>query len=76
MKILFEYVRRAPSTIEEESVLCLNSRKSRGVVTVSQDSRPTRYNYNDSRKSRGLCGLSKLTQLTRVHLEQTLERSN
>jgi hypothetical protein len=24
------------------------------VVTVSQDSRPTRYNYNDSRKSRGV----------------------
>jgi hypothetical protein len=24
------------------------------VVTVSQDSRPTRYNYNGSRKSRGV----------------------
>jgi hypothetical protein len=24
----------------------------------------------------GLCGLSKLTQLTRIHLEQALERSN
>jgi hypothetical protein len=46
------------------------------VVTVSQDSRPTRYNYNGSRKSWGVGGLSKLTQLTRIHLEQALERSN
>jgi hypothetical protein len=45
------------------------------VVTVSQDSRPTRYN-NGSRKSRGVGGLSKLTQLTRIHLEQALKRSN
>jgi hypothetical protein len=27
-------------------------RDTNAVVTVSQDSRPTRYNYNDSRKSR------------------------
>jgi hypothetical protein len=46
------------------------------VVTVSQDSCPTRYNYNGSRKSRGVGGLSKLTQLTRIHLEQALKRSN
>jgi hypothetical protein len=46
------------------------------VVTVSQDSCPTRYNYNGSRKSRGVGGLSKLTQLTRIHLDQSLERSN
>jgi hypothetical protein len=45
------------------------------VVTVSQDSRPTRYN-NGSHKSRGVGGLSKLTQLTRIHLEQALKRSN
>jgi hypothetical protein len=29
-------------------------RDTNAVVTVSQDSRPTRYNYNDSRKSRGV----------------------
>jgi hypothetical protein len=46
------------------------------VVTVSQDSRLTRYNYNGSRKSQGVGGLSKLTQLTRIHLEQALMRSN
>jgi hypothetical protein len=46
------------------------------VVMVSQDSRPTRYNYNGSRKSRGVGGLSKLTQLTRIRLDQALERSN
>jgi hypothetical protein len=27
-------------------------------------------------RAEGLCGLSKLTQQTRVHLEQALERSN
>jgi hypothetical protein len=46
------------------------------IVTVSQDSRPTQYNYNGSRKSRGVGGLSKLTQLTRIHLEQALKWSN
>ena len=50
-------------------------RDTNAVVTVSQDSRPTRYN-NGSRKSRWVGGLSKLTQLTRIHLEQALERSN
>jgi hypothetical protein len=47
-------------------------RDTNAVVTVSQDSCPTRYNYSGSHKSRGLCGLSKLTQLTRIHLEQAL----
>ena len=51
-------------------------RDTNAIVTVSQDSRPTRYNYNGSRKRRGLCGFTKLTQLTRVHLEQALKRSN
>jgi hypothetical protein len=51
-------------------------RDTNTVVTVSQISRPTRYNYNGSHKSRGLCGLSKLTQLTRIHLEQALIQSN
>jgi hypothetical protein len=50
-------------------------RDTNAVVTVSQDSRPTRYN-NGSRKSRGVGGLSKLTQLTRIHLKQALKRSN
>jgi hypothetical protein len=30
------------------------SRDTNSVVTVSQDSRPTQYNYNDSHKSRGV----------------------
>jgi hypothetical protein len=51
-------------------------RDTNTVVTVSQDSRPTRYNYYGSRKSRGVGGLSKLTRLTRIHLEQALEWSN
>jgi hypothetical protein len=29
-------------------------RDTNSIVTVSQDSRPTRYNYNGSRKSRGV----------------------
>jgi hypothetical protein len=45
-------------------------------LTVLQDSRPTRYNYNGLHKSQGVDGLSKLTQLTRIHLEQVLKRSN
>jgi hypothetical protein len=52
------------------------SRDTNAVVTVSQDFRTTRYNYNGSRKSRGVGGLSKLTQLTRIHLEQVLKRAN
>ena len=51
-------------------------RDTNTVVTVSQDSRPTRYNYYGSRKSGGIGGLYKLTQLTRIHLEQALKRSN
>jgi hypothetical protein len=50
-------------------------RDTNTVVTVSQDSCPTRYN-NGSRKSQGVGGLSKLPQLTRIHPEQALERSN
>jgi hypothetical protein len=50
-------------------------RDTNAVVTVSQDSRPTRYN-NGSRKSREVGGLSKLTQLTKIHLEQALKWSN
>jgi hypothetical protein len=46
------------------------------VVTVSQDTLPTRYNFYGSRKSQGVGGLSKLTELTRIHLEQELEQSN
>jgi hypothetical protein len=44
------------------------------IVTVSQDSRPTRYNYNGSRKSQEVVWFSKFTQLTRIHLEQALKR--
>jgi hypothetical protein len=46
------------------------------VVTFSQESCPTWYNYNGSHKSQGVGGLSKLTQLTRIHLEQVLKLSN
>jgi hypothetical protein len=32
--------------------------------------------YNGSRRAEGLCDFTELTQLTRVHLEQALKRSN
>jgi hypothetical protein len=41
------------------------------VDVVSQDSHPTRYKYNDSHKSRGVCvDFSNLTQSARNNLEQ------
>jgi hypothetical protein len=46
------------------------------VVTVSQDSCRTRYNYIGLRKSRVVVWFSKVTQLTRIHLEQVLKWSN
>jgi hypothetical protein len=52
-------------------------RDTNAVVTVSQDSHPTRYNYNGSHKSQGgFVGFSKLTQLTKNHLEQAHKQSN
>jgi hypothetical protein len=38
-----------------------NGHTTNMVSAVLQDSRPTLYNYNDSCKSRGVCGLSNLT---------------
>jgi hypothetical protein len=46
------------------------------VVTVSQDSRPLGTLMTTHARAEGLCGFTKLAQLTRVHLEQALERSN
>jgi hypothetical protein len=51
-------------------------RDTNTVVTVSQNSHPTRYNYNGSHKRRGVVCFFKLTQLTRIHLEQALMQSN
>jgi hypothetical protein len=46
------------------------------VVTVSQDSCPIGTITTGRVRAEGLCGLSKLTQLTRIHIVQALERSN
>jgi hypothetical protein len=53
-------------------------RDTNEIVTVSQDSRPARYNTITTARARAeeLCGFSKLTQLTRIHLEQELMQSN
>jgi hypothetical protein len=45
-------------------------RTTNSVDVVSQDSHPTRYNYNGSHKSRGVLCVFKLPELTRDHLEQ------
>jgi hypothetical protein len=51
-------------------------RDTNAVVTVSQDS-PLLGTITTTRaRAEGLCGFSKLTQLTRIHLEQALKRSN
>jgi hypothetical protein len=76
--------RSLPSTIELQTETLRASlppvhgggRDTNAFVTVSQDCRPTRYNYNGSRRAEGLCGFTKLTQLTRVHLSKALKRSN
>jgi hypothetical protein len=51
-------------------------RDTNSVVTVSQVCRPTRYITTVRARAEGLCDFSKLTQLTRIHLEQALKRSN
>jgi hypothetical protein len=51
-------------------------RDTNTVDMVSQDFRSTRYNYNGLTESRGVVFFSKLAQLTRIHLEQALKRSN
>jgi hypothetical protein len=46
------------------------------VVTVLQDSRPTRYNIAMAHtRAEGVCGFSKLTQLNRNNLEQRISGS-
>jgi hypothetical protein len=40
-------------------------RITNAVDTVLQDSRTTRYNYNCSHKSRGVCGFANLTHTAR-----------
>jgi hypothetical protein len=51
-------------------------RDTNSIVTVSQDSRPTRYNITMIRtRAEGYVGFSKLTQLTMNKLEQVHKRS-
>jgi hypothetical protein len=53
-----------------------DGRDTNAVVTVSQDSRPLGTITAARARAEGLFGFSKLTQLTRIHLEQALKRSN
>jgi hypothetical protein len=46
------------------------------VVTVSQDFHLVSTITTARARAKGLCGFYKLTQLTRIHLEQALMRSN
>jgi hypothetical protein len=46
------------------------------VVTISQDSRPLGTITTARARAKGLCGFSKLSRLTRIHLQQALKWSN
>jgi hypothetical protein len=52
-------------------------RDTKSVVTFSQDSHPHSATIKTARaRAVGLCDFSKLTQLTRIHLEQAHKHSN
>jgi hypothetical protein len=52
------------------------SRDTNAVVTSRKTLAPLSTITTARARAEGLCGLSKLTQLTRIHLEQALMRSN
>jgi hypothetical protein len=68
----FRPKRRGPRSIRYMVAAVTQTRLSRSRKTLSPLSTITKART----RAEGLCGLSKLTQLTRIHLEQTLMRSN
>jgi hypothetical protein len=68
----FRPKRRGPRSLRYTVAAVTQTRLSRSRKSLA----PTRYNYNDSHKSQGVVCFSKLTQLTRIHLEQAHKRSN
>jgi hypothetical protein len=61
-----------PRSLLYTVVVVTQTRLSRSCKTLA----PLGINTTARTRAEGLCGFTKLTQLTRVHLEQVLKRSN
>ena len=68
----FRPKRRGPRSLRYTVAAVTQTRLSRSRKTLA----PLGTITTAHARAEGLCGLSKLTQLTRVHLEQALKRSN
>jgi hypothetical protein len=68
----FRPKRRGPCSLRHTVVAVTQTRLSRSRKTLA----PLGIITTAHARAKGLCDLSKLTQLTRVHLEQVLMRSN
>jgi hypothetical protein len=68
----FRSKRREPRSLRYTVAAMTQTRLSRSRKTLAPLSTIT----TARARAEGLCGLSKLTQLTRIHLEQALMRSN
>jgi hypothetical protein len=68
----FRPKRRGPRSLRYTVAAVTQTRLSRSRKTLA----PLGTITTARARAEGLCGLSKLTQLTRIHLEQTLMRSN
>jgi hypothetical protein len=68
----FRPKRRGPRSLRYRVAAVTQTRLSRSRKTLAPLGKIT----TTHARAEGLCGLSKLTQLTRIHLEQALMRSN
>jgi hypothetical protein len=68
----FRLKRRGPCSLRYTMAAVMQTRLSRSRKTLA----PLVIITTARARAKGLCGLSKLTQLTRIHLEQALMRSN
>jgi hypothetical protein len=68
----FRPKRRGPRSLRYTMVAVTQTRLSRSHKTLT----PLGIITTTHARAEGLCGFTKLTQLTRVHLEQALKRSN
>jgi hypothetical protein len=68
----FQLKHRGPCSLQYMVATVTQTRLSRSHKTLA----PLGTNTTARARAEGLCGLSKLTQLTRIHLEQALDRSN
>jgi hypothetical protein len=68
----FRPKRRGPCSLQYTMAVVTQTRLSRSRKTLA----PLGTITTARARAEGLCGFTKLTQLTRVHLEQALKRSN